>query len=158
MRALQGKLAPILVSHYKPRNPVHGFLKGRSIVTNAKQHKRKRYVLNIDLKNFYESINFGRVIGLFKAKPFNMGKKAAAVAAHMCIFENSLPQGAATSPVISNYIASELDRRLSCLARRYKVPRRFKWNSSKNLCQYSAKYWHEEKTWTATRYCYWDWG
>ncbi|WP_419644506.1 BREX system Lon protease-like protein BrxL, partial [Thiolapillus sp.] len=39
-----------------------------------------------------------------------------------------------------------------------KVPRRFKWNSSKNLCQYSAKYWHEEKTWTATRYCYWDWG
>lgn len=38
------------------------------------------------------------------------------------------------------------------------VPRRFKWNSSKNLCQYSAKYWHEEKTWTATRYCYWDWG
>ncbi|WP_419600957.1 reverse transcriptase domain-containing protein [Thiolapillus sp.] len=64
LRALQGKLAPILVSHYKPRNPVHGFLKGRSIVTNAKQHKRKRYVLNIDLKNFYESINFGRVIGL----------------------------------------------------------------------------------------------
>ncbi|WP_419615846.1 reverse transcriptase domain-containing protein, partial [Thiolapillus sp.] len=121
LRALQGKLAPILVSHYKPRNPVHGFLKGRSIVTNAKQHKRKRYVLNIDLKNFYESINFGRVIGLFKAKPFNMGKKAAAVAAHMCIFENSLPQGAATSPVISNYIASELDRRLSCLARRYKL-------------------------------------
>ncbi|WP_419633476.1 hypothetical protein, partial [Thiolapillus sp.] len=40
----------------------------------------------------------------------------------------------------------------------FKVPRRFKWNSSKNLCQYSAKYWHEEKTWTATRYCYWDWG
>ncbi|WP_419621897.1 hypothetical protein, partial [Thiolapillus sp.] len=39
-----------------------------------------------------------------------------------------------------------------------KAPRRFKWNSSKNLCQYSAKYWHEEKTWTATRYCYWDWG
>ena len=36
------------------------------------------------------------------------------------------------------------------------VPRRFKWNSSKNLCQYSAKYWHEEKTWTATRYYYWD--
>ncbi|WP_419640201.1 hypothetical protein, partial [Thiolapillus sp.] len=42
------------------------------------------------------------------------------------------------------------------------VPRRFKWNSSKNLCQYSAKYWHEEKTWTATQAClrprdrFWD--
>ena len=48
----------------------------------------------------------------------------------------------------------------TCFAKAYSilVPRRFKWNSSKNLCQYSAKYWHEEKTWTATRYCYWDWG
>ncbi|WP_419627774.1 hypothetical protein, partial [Thiolapillus sp.] len=44
------------------------------------------------------------------------------------------------------------------LGQLFLVPRRFKWNSSKNLCQYSAKYWHEEKTWTATRYCYWDWG
>ncbi|MEJ2612828.1 MAG: reverse transcriptase domain-containing protein [Candidatus Thiodiazotropha sp.] len=121
LRALQGKLAPILVSHYKSRNPVHGFLKGRSIVTNAKQHKRKRYVFNVDLEDFYGSINFGRVRGLFRAKPFSMGEKAAAVAAQICTFENCLPQGAATSPVISNFIASELDRKLSSLARRYKL-------------------------------------
>lgn len=120
LRALQGKLAPILVSHYKPRNPVHGFLKGRSIVTNAKQHKRKRYVFNVDLEDFYGSINFGRLRGLFRAKPFNMGEKAAA-SAQICTFENSLPQGAATSPVISNFITSELDRKLSSLARRYKL-------------------------------------
>ncbi|WP_419606674.1 hypothetical protein, partial [Thiolapillus sp.] len=34
---------------------------------------------------------------------------------------------------------------------------RFEWNFRRNLCQISAKYWHEEKTWTATRYYYWDW-
>ncbi|WP_419628657.1 hypothetical protein, partial [Thiolapillus sp.] len=37
------------------------------------------------------------------------------------------------------------------------APRRFEWNFRRNLCEYSAKYWHEEKTWTATRYYYWDW-
>ncbi len=37
------------------------------------------------------------------------------------------------------------------------TPRRFEWNFRRNLCQISAKYWHEEKTWTATRYYYWDW-
>ena len=51
-----------------------------------------------------------------------------------------------------------IDDRGTTFRQSLKVPRRFKWNSSKNLCQYSAKYWHEEKTWTATRYCYWDWG
>lgn len=121
LRALQGKLAPLLVTHYKHRSPVHGFVIDRSIVTNAKQHKRKRYVFNVDLSDFYGSINFGRVRGLFRAKPFSMGDKAASVAAQICIFENSLPQGASTSPIISNFIASELDRKLSNLARRYKL-------------------------------------
>jgi len=121
LRALQGKLSPLLAEHYKLRNSVHGFVKNRSILTNAKQHKRKRYVLNIDLKNFYDHINFGRVRGLFMAKPFNMGDKAATVAAQICIFKNSLPQGASTSPIISNLIASELDRKLSHLGRKYKL-------------------------------------
>ncbi len=60
-------------------------------------------------------------MGLFKAKPFNMGNKAAAVAAQICVFENCLPQGAATSPITSNFIASELDRKLSSIARRYRL-------------------------------------
>lgn len=121
LKALQTKLAPILTSHYKVRNSVHGFTKDRSIVSNARQHKRKRYVLNIDLRDFYGSINFGRVRGLFRSKPFNMGDKAASVLAQICVFQDSLPQGAATSPIISNFIASELDQKLSKLARRHKL-------------------------------------
>jgi RNA-directed DNA polymerase len=121
LRILQQKLAPILYSHYKRRNQVHGFVKDRSILTNAKVHKRKRYVFNVDLHDFYGSINFGRVRGLFKAKPFQMGDKAATVLAQICTFENSLPQGASTSPILSNFIASSLDQKLSRLARRYKL-------------------------------------
>ncbi len=55
------------------------------------------------------------------AKPFYMGENAASVAAQICVFDNSLPQGASTSPILSNFIASELDRKLTKLARRYKL-------------------------------------
>ena len=121
LRALQYKLAPILSHFYKQRNSVHGFVEGRSIVSNAKMHKRKRYVFNVDLKDYYGTINFGRIRGLFKANPFKLGHKAATVLAQICVFENSLPQGAPTSPVLSNFIASNLDRKLANLARRYKL-------------------------------------
>ena len=44
----------------KPRQPIaHGFVKQMSIITNAWPHKRRHFVLNIDLENFFPSINFG---------------------------------------------------------------------------------------------------
>lgn len=121
LRVIQSKVAPLITKHYRARNSVHGFIKERSVVSNAKQHKRQKYVFNIDLLDFYGSINFGRVRGLFRAKPFSMGEKAATVMAQICVFQNSLPQGAATSPIISNFIASQLDKKLSALARKYKL-------------------------------------
>ena len=45
------------------RSLAHGFEKKRSIITNASLHKRRRYVLNLDLQDFFPSINFGRVRG-----------------------------------------------------------------------------------------------
>ena len=47
-------------------NVSHGFEKGKNIISNAKIHRNKRYVLNIDLKNFFESFHFGRVVGYFQ--------------------------------------------------------------------------------------------
>ena len=47
----------------------HGFSKNRSIYSNAKRHKGRRWVLNLDLKDFFPSINFGRVRGLSNEEP-----------------------------------------------------------------------------------------
>lgn len=118
---LQNKLKLILEEIYRVKSCVHGFVSGRSTLTNAKEHVRKKYVLNIDISDFFGSINYGRVRGLFMAPPFNMGNKAASVLAHLCVVENQLPQGSPTSPVISNLIAADLDRRLTKLARRYNL-------------------------------------
>lgn len=116
-RDLQEKLAPVLAAAYEAHPSAHGFLKARSVVSNAKEHLGQRLVLNIDLEDFFPTINFGRVRGLFMSRPFHMGPGAAAVMAQIVTHRNGLPQGAPTSPVLSNFIAATLDRRLTRLAK-----------------------------------------
>lgn len=120
-KILLEKLKPIFSELYRTKACVHGFVPERSIVTNAKKHKKKRYVLNIDLVDFFPTIHFGRIRGLFMASPFNMGNKAASVMAHICTIEGQLFQGSPVSPVLSNFIAADLDNKLTNLAKRYKV-------------------------------------
>lgn len=116
---LQQKLRPVLDQIYQPKPSAHAFIKGRSVLTNARPHTNSRYVLNVDLEDFYGSINFGRVRGLFISKPYEIEENTASVLAQLLTFSNRLPQGACTSPVISNMIARGLDGRLTRLARRY---------------------------------------
>lgn len=117
IREAQEKLAPYLFAAYNAHPNAHGFIKERSILSNAKIHAGQRHVFNVDLADFFPSINFGRVRGLFMAPPFQLGPAAATVFAQLCTVKNGLPQGAPTSPALSNFIAADLDRRLSRLAR-----------------------------------------
>jgi RNA-directed DNA polymerase len=117
LKILQRKLSQVLYSVYAPKYPVHGFLPQHSIVTNAKQHLRKRFVLNIDLKSFFDTIHFGRVRGIFLAPPYNLPKEVATVLAQICCHSNKLPQGAPTSPVVSNMVCARLDSQLRLLAK-----------------------------------------
>lgn len=119
IKILQRKLNSILQNVYKMKPSVHGFLNNRSIITNARIHVNKEFVLNIDLLNFFPSINFGRVYGMFKAKPYGLPEKIAAVLAKLCCFNNQLPQGAPTSPIVSNMVCARLDGQLEKLARKY---------------------------------------
>lgn len=120
LKALQKKLSQVLTSVYRPRECVHGFVEGRSIATNALEHVGRDWVLNVDIQDFFSSINFGRVRGLFIAKPYGLPPSIATIVAKICTFQNQLPQGAPTSPVVSNMIAAKLDSQLSGLARRYR--------------------------------------
>lgn len=95
----------------------HGFRRNRSIITNAKEHRNRRFVFNADLKDFFGSINFGRVRGFFmKDRNFALKPKVATLLAQIACHENSLPQGSPCSPVLSNLIGHVLDVHLVGLA------------------------------------------
>jgi RNA-directed DNA polymerase len=98
----------------------HGFERKRSIITNAMMHIGQKNVLNLDLANFFESFNFGRVRGYFlKNKNFNLTTEVSTTIAQIACVHNTLPQGSPCSPVITNLITRSLDARLAALASRY---------------------------------------
>lgn len=106
----------------KLSSPAHGFKPGRSIFTNAAQHRGRHYVLNLDLKDFFPSIHFGRVAGYFeKSTDFGLDPKIARILANILCYKSSLPQGAPSSPVVSNLLARMLDIHLARLAKRNRL-------------------------------------
>ncbi len=117
LKLLQTRLASALASSYRPPQRVHGYVPERSIVTNARRHVRQEWVLRLDLENFFPTINFGRVRGLFLKAPYSCSPVVATLLAQICTHNNRLPQGAPTSPLISNLICRRLDRELSSLAK-----------------------------------------
>ncbi|WP_218418118.1 reverse transcriptase domain-containing protein [Alteromonas lipotrueae] len=117
LRFIQQKLKVIFEEYSSPRAASHGFVKKRSIVTNAQHHVGRAFVLNVDLEDFFGSINFGRIKRLFESQPFNLAHPIATVLAQICCHEGCLPQGAPTSPLLSNMIAFKLDGALMKMAK-----------------------------------------
>ena len=125
LKVLQRKLADLLqdcVDELNDRTKrkdriAHGFKRRRSIITNARQHRHRRWVFNLDLEDFFPSINFGRVRGyLIKNRDFALHEEVATTIAQIACHENVLPQGSPCSPVISNLVAHVLDMHLAKLA------------------------------------------
>lgn len=117
IKILQQKLNNVLQSMYRVKPSAHGFVPGKNVKTNAEQHTQKRWVFNIDLDNFFHAIHFGRVRGMFMGKPYNLPTDVSTVLAHICCYQGRLPQGAPTSPVISNMICAQMDSQLQQLAK-----------------------------------------
>ncbi len=110
----------------------HGFIHGRSILTNAQPHVGRDVVINMDLEGFFPGITFPRVRRFFARLGYS--PSVATILALLCTEcprrsvtfsgepflvatgPRGLPQGACTSPAISNQIARRLDLRLQGLA------------------------------------------
>lgn len=122
----------ILKAIYKPSEYAFGFTEGRSVVDNALRHKGMNYVFNTDIKDFFPSIDQARVWKRLQLSPFNFPDAIARLLAGLCSMRTEtivnlekgyyrcvLPQGAPTSPIITNMICDNLDRRLAGLAKRF---------------------------------------
>lgn len=118
LKILQQKLNHILSLIYKPAPSVYGFTRNRSAVQNAAAHLHNKLVFNIDLENFFPTIHLGRVRGMLMARPYKLPAEVATIIAQICCFEGRLPQGAPSSPVVSNMLCAKLDAQLIQLAKR----------------------------------------
>jgi retron-type reverse transcriptase len=134
LKALQRRLNTLLCEKLPVSDYAHGFRKGRSVRSNAEPHVGKRVVLQLDIHEFFPSIHFGRVRGLLLALGYGF-PVASVLAALMTepprqpvavgdtlyfppVGSRACPQGAPTSPQLSNALLMKMDHRLAGLARR----------------------------------------
>ncbi|MGX9249766.1 retron St85 family RNA-directed DNA polymerase [Pantoea ananatis] len=97
----------------------HGYVPGRSIITNAKLHAGNNEILKMDIKDFFPSLSLNWVISFFRSLGY--AHDIAFYLSSLCCLNNKLPQGAVTSPYLSNILTFSLDRRLEKLSEKYRV-------------------------------------
>ena len=134
LRKVQQQILRQILYRVPVHMAAHGFVPGRSTVTNAAPHVGSRVIMKFDLQDFFPSIHHYRVVGLFASlgydfnnglfRTFDGSNAVAAVLGRLCMYtpnhrrygEGFLPQGAPSSPAITNLICRALDARLTGLA------------------------------------------
>ena len=123
LKKLERKLNILYEETYsKENNVVQAFVKGKSFISNAEKHRNKKFLINIDLENFFDSFHFGRVKGFFeKDRLFSLPNDVSLSLAQLACYNGVLPQGSPASPVITNFIFRIVDKRIMFLTKKYKL-------------------------------------
>lgn len=94
-----------------------GFVKGHSIVTNARKHIGYSETMMIDIADFFPSITYDRIKQVYESLGYT--QEVANFLATLCCYEGVLPQGAPTSPSLANIVCYDMDKKLEILAQSY---------------------------------------
>lgn len=130
LKRVQRSLNYYLQCYYNLIKPdvIFGFVKTirreknpSAIVQNASMHQRKKYLLNLDLENFFPSISAKRILTLFSESHFQFNSEIATALALLTTYQGKVPVGAPTSPILSNFICLKMDQELIDLASRHQL-------------------------------------
>ena len=116
LKSLQRRILRRLLARLKVHPSAMGFQGGRSIVTNANAHRGQAVLIRLDLVDFFPSTRAKRLKRYFRQIGWN--RPVANLLVRLCTFDGGLPQGAPTSPRLSNLVNYRLDARLSGMAAR----------------------------------------
>lgn len=114
LKSIQYWIKSYILSQFNAHNACHSYRIGKSIITNANEHARKSYVGNVDIEDFFGSVDKKMVFECLRKHGY--GSELSRSIAGLVTFNNSLPQGAPTSPEISNAILFDFDERLFAAA------------------------------------------
>ncbi|HEX7999470.1 MAG TPA: reverse transcriptase family protein [Pyrinomonadaceae bacterium] len=117
LKAAQRAILRRLLSRLRVHTAACGFERGRSIVTNALPHVKQALILRMDIKDYFQATRVERISNYFRALGWD--KEAAELLLNLCTHKGGLPQGAPTSPRLSNLVNFLLDARLDSAARKY---------------------------------------
>jgi RNA-directed DNA polymerase len=137
LKAAQRKILAEMLDKVPMHSAAHGFVRGRSIVSNARPHVRQAVVIKLDLQNFYANVTYNRVVAIFRslgycreaaiwlarlttsAAPWTLNSPDNDEETRSLYLRRHLPQGAPTSPAVANLSAFGLDVRLSGLMQKF---------------------------------------
>ncbi|WP_237142895.1 retron St85 family RNA-directed DNA polymerase [Salmonella enterica] len=111
LKAIQRWVLRYILDKLSPSVYAKGFVRKKSIIDNAKPHEGNQYVLNLDLQDFFTNVKASHVYTLFKNIGYN--NNIAFILTSFCTKGGYLPQGAPTSPALSNLVCLRLDHRVS---------------------------------------------
>lgn len=117
LKVIQNKIYHRLIKNLKAHPCATGFLTGKSIVHNATMHTGKKVIIKLDIKNFFTNTRIEAVNSFFKRLGWN--DEASQMLAKLTTNHGHLPQGACTSPSLSNLVNYRMDLRLNALAKKY---------------------------------------
>lgn len=128
LKRVQRTILREILARLAHHDACHGFVAGRSVVTNAAPHERAALILKTDLRDFFPTVHYRRVLGLFQHYGYSsrVAEALAQLTTHRPVMADGraawpgfLPQGAPTSPALANLVCRRLDARLARLADKY---------------------------------------
>lgn len=119
MKAVQAWILRNILEKVSVSSHAMGFRKNTNIALNANQHIGNKYFACLDLEDFFPTITYAQVYNVFKT--IGYGQFTAHILTAYCTYEGKLPQGAVTSPALSNIVCSRLDKRVAAYAGKLNV-------------------------------------
>lgn len=110
LKGLQSWILVNILNKLKSSEAAKGFEKGMSLNDNVIPHRNSNVILNLDLKDFFPSIQANRVYNIFYSVGYN--KTISTIFTNLCTYNNTLPQGSPSSPKLANLICWSLDNRI----------------------------------------------
>lgn len=114
---IQKAINRVILSNFNMPHSCIGYMRGKSIVDNALPHVSSCTLLKFDIKDFFPTINLQKVVGQFRY--FGYGRNVSKYLGYLCVNKDfCLPQGAPTSPMLSNLVCIKLDKRIEAFCKK----------------------------------------